>query len=132
MEAQNYFLENQRSVAVTGFVNIKNHAPDPDVPLMEVKDESLEGVGPPTVPINIWILRKRALGGNKLVMSIERRPRGVYYFCTAEEPVPEMMEYIDCLDNAIRTHVGYEEYNEITDGNPITRKFRKKEDKNSG
>eukprot|EP00957_Ditylum_brightwellii_P045601 3458816-Ditylum_brightwellii.AAC.1 len=67
MEAHNYFLENQRSVAVTGFVNIKHHVPDPDVPLMEVEDESLEDVEPLTVPINIWILRKRALDGDKLV-----------------------------------------------------------------
>eukprot|EP00957_Ditylum_brightwellii_P036215 2743661-Ditylum_brightwellii.AAC.1 len=113
MEAQNYFLENQKSVAVTGFANIKFHVPDPDVPSIDKGNKSMEGVEPPTVPINIWILHKQALDGNKLVTSIERGPREVYYFCIPEERVPKMMEYIDSLDCMIRTHFGYKEHYEI-------------------
>eukprot|EP00957_Ditylum_brightwellii_P002921 223420-Ditylum_brightwellii.AAC.1 len=63
----------------------------------------MEGVDPPKVPVNIWILHKRALDGNKLVTSIERGPRGVYYFFTPEERIPKMMECIDSLDCMIRT-----------------------------
>eukprot|EP00957_Ditylum_brightwellii_P190712 14518509-Ditylum_brightwellii.AAC.1 len=132
MEAQNYFLGDQKSVAVTGFADIKFHVSDPDVPPMDEDNKSMEGVEPPTVPINIWILQKRALDGNKLVTSIERGPRGVYYFCTPAERVPKMMEYIDSLDCMIRTQFGYKEHYEITDGNLITRKFQKKEVKNAG
>eukprot|EP00957_Ditylum_brightwellii_P192667 14670527-Ditylum_brightwellii.AAC.1 len=127
MEAQNYFLENQKSIAGTGFENIKFHVPYPDIPPMDKGDKSMEGVEPPTVPINIWILCKRALDGNKLVTSIERQLRGAYYFCTPEERVPKMMEYIDSLDCIIRTQLGYKEYYEIADGNLITRQFCKKE-----
>eukprot|EP00957_Ditylum_brightwellii_P095449 7270256-Ditylum_brightwellii.AAC.1 len=59
--------------------------------------------------------------------SIEQGPRGVHYFCTAEEKMTEMQEYIDRLDRIIRTQFGYKDHDEITDGNLITRKFCKKE-----
>eukprot|EP00957_Ditylum_brightwellii_P153855 11710685-Ditylum_brightwellii.AAC.1 len=110
MEAQNYFFGNQRNFAITGFVNITHHVPDLDIPLMEAKDEILDGFDLLTVPINIWMLHKRALDGDKLVTSIEIGPRGVYYFCTAEIHVPKMMEYIDSLDSTMGTHFDYKEY----------------------
>eukprot|EP00957_Ditylum_brightwellii_P021813 1645763-Ditylum_brightwellii.AAC.1 len=78
------------------------------------------------------MLRKRALDGSKLVTSIERGPRGVHYFCTAEEKVAKMQEYIDRLDRIIQTQFGYEDHDKINDGNSITRKFCKKEVKNAG
>eukprot|EP00957_Ditylum_brightwellii_P075867 5765852-Ditylum_brightwellii.AAC.1 len=52
MEAQNYFLENQKSVAVTGFENIKHHVPDPANPQLDKEDKSMEGLDPPTILIN--------------------------------------------------------------------------------
>eukprot|EP00957_Ditylum_brightwellii_P089339 6802135-Ditylum_brightwellii.AAC.1 len=39
MEVQNYFLENQKSVAVTGFENIKHHVPDTDKPQLDEEDK---------------------------------------------------------------------------------------------
>eukprot|EP00957_Ditylum_brightwellii_P180733 13768811-Ditylum_brightwellii.AAC.1 len=39
MEVQNYFLKNQKSVAVTGFENIKRHVPDPDNPQLDEEDK---------------------------------------------------------------------------------------------
>eukprot|EP00957_Ditylum_brightwellii_P066773 5067160-Ditylum_brightwellii.AAC.1 len=132
IEAQNYFLENQKSMAVTGFAVIKHHVPDPDIPQMDEADKSMEGLEPPTVAINVWMLRKRALDGSKLVTSIERGPRGVHYFCTTEEKVVEMKEYTDRLDDIIRTEFGYDDHFEITDGSSITRKFCRKEVRNAG
>eukprot|EP00957_Ditylum_brightwellii_P202189 15329019-Ditylum_brightwellii.AAC.1 len=90
MRAQNYFLENQKSIAVTGFDNIKHHVLGLEVLLAEEDDECMEGVDPPTVPIHVWMLWKRSPDKSKLVTSIERGPRGVYYFCTSEEKIPKM------------------------------------------
>eukprot|EP00957_Ditylum_brightwellii_P149493 11384297-Ditylum_brightwellii.AAC.1 len=61
MEAQNYFYENQKSVAVTNFAEIKHPVPDPDIPIMDEVDKSMEGLEAPTAAINVWMLRKRAL-----------------------------------------------------------------------
>eukprot|EP00957_Ditylum_brightwellii_P201675 15326696-Ditylum_brightwellii.AAC.5 len=122
MEAHDYFLENQKSVAVIGFENIKSYVTDPDVPLMD-KDGSMEGVELPTIPVNIWMLHKHVLDGGKLVASVEKGPRGGHYFHMAEEQVPELMEYINDLDHTIRTHFGYMPHYKITNRNPITKKF---------
>eukprot|EP00957_Ditylum_brightwellii_P087286 6643354-Ditylum_brightwellii.AAC.1 len=105
---------------------MKHYVPEPDNQPFDEEDESMEGVDPPTIPINVWILQEKALDGIKLITTIERGPRGVYYFCTSEENLPEMKEYIDSLDSIIRTQFGYEEHDEITDGHLITRKFQKK------
>eukprot|EP00957_Ditylum_brightwellii_P036863 2791599-Ditylum_brightwellii.AAC.1 len=75
MEAQNYFLENQKSVAVTGFAEIKHPVPDPDIPTTDEEDKSMEGLEAPTVTINVWMLRKRALDDGKLVTLIKQGPR---------------------------------------------------------
>eukprot|EP00957_Ditylum_brightwellii_P019853 1498292-Ditylum_brightwellii.AAC.1 len=66
IEAQNYFLENQKSVAVMRFADIKFHVLDPAVPPVVEDDKSMEDVDPPKIPVNILILCKRALDGNKL------------------------------------------------------------------
>eukprot|EP00957_Ditylum_brightwellii_P180708 13766938-Ditylum_brightwellii.AAC.1 len=58
-------IENQNSVALTGFDNIKHHVPDPEVLLAEEDDECMEDVNPLTVPIHVWILRKRSPDGSK-------------------------------------------------------------------
>eukprot|EP00957_Ditylum_brightwellii_P146134 11126247-Ditylum_brightwellii.AAC.2 len=47
MEAQNNFLENQKSVAVTGFADIKFHVSDLAVPPLDEDNGSMEGVNPP-------------------------------------------------------------------------------------
>eukprot|EP00957_Ditylum_brightwellii_P124942 9524550-Ditylum_brightwellii.AAC.1 len=59
--------------------------------------------------------------------SIKKGPRGVHYFCTTEDKVAELKEYIDRLDDIIWTKFEYEAHFEITDGNPKTRKFHRKE-----
>eukprot|EP00957_Ditylum_brightwellii_P006935 525244-Ditylum_brightwellii.AAC.1 len=91
----------------------------------------MEGLDPPTVSIHIWMLRKRALDGSKLMTSIKRGPRGVHYFCTIDDKVAELKEYIDRLDNIIQTKFRYEAHFKITDGNPNTRKFCRKEVRNA-
>eukprot|EP00957_Ditylum_brightwellii_P122050 9308085-Ditylum_brightwellii.AAC.1 len=85
MESQNYFLENQVSIAVQGFKDIKMMVEDTDVPPADEQDASMKELEPPEVMLIVWILRKRALDRPKLVMSIEQGPRGVHHFCTAKE-----------------------------------------------
>eukprot|EP00957_Ditylum_brightwellii_P023588 1780564-Ditylum_brightwellii.AAC.1 len=92
----------------------------------------MEGLGPAEVMLITWILQKRALDGSKLVTSIEKGPRGVHFFCTNEEKKDKMMSYIDLLGNIMRSQFGYEAYDDATNGEQITRKFRKKEQKNTG
>eukprot|EP00957_Ditylum_brightwellii_P080485 6122226-Ditylum_brightwellii.AAC.1 len=99
MKTQNYFLENQLSIAVNGFKDIKTLVEDPDVLPADKVDMSMEGVDPPMVPLNTWILRKRALDGSNLITSIEKGPRGLQYFCTSKEKKEEIIEYIDSLEN---------------------------------
>eukprot|EP00957_Ditylum_brightwellii_P173692 13224585-Ditylum_brightwellii.AAC.1 len=133
MEHQNYLLEIQVSVAVSGFEDIELPVPDPEnVPMDGKEDPSMEGVDPPTVSLIQWILRKKAPDGNKLITSIEKGPRGVHFFYTAKHQKEEMIEYIDGLETSIRTQFGYKTYCNATDGNTITRKFCKKIAKNTG
>eukprot|EP00957_Ditylum_brightwellii_P004593 349047-Ditylum_brightwellii.AAC.1 len=55
-----------------------------DLPPADEHDTSMEGVDPPTAMLIIWLLRKRAIDGSKLIASIEQGPRGVQFFCTPE------------------------------------------------
>eukprot|EP00957_Ditylum_brightwellii_P064141 4866461-Ditylum_brightwellii.AAC.1 len=58
MEHQNYFLEAQVSVAVSGFDNIELPVLDPEnVPMEGKEDPSMEGINPPTMSLIQWILR---------------------------------------------------------------------------
>eukprot|EP00957_Ditylum_brightwellii_P208543 15357943-Ditylum_brightwellii.AAC.1 len=60
VEHQNYFLEAQVSVAVSGFDNIELPVLDPEnVPMEDKEDPSMEGIDPPTVSLIQWILRKK-------------------------------------------------------------------------
>eukprot|EP00957_Ditylum_brightwellii_P174435 13281096-Ditylum_brightwellii.AAC.1 len=92
----------------------------------------MEGLEPAEVMLLTWILQKRALDGSKLVMSIEKGPCGVHFFCTNEEKEDEMTSHIDLLGTAMRSQFGYETYDDATNGDKITRKFWKKERKNAG
>eukprot|EP00957_Ditylum_brightwellii_P176105 13409598-Ditylum_brightwellii.AAC.1 len=76
MENQNYFLENQVSVAIQGFSSIEMLVTDTDIPPADEQDASMEGVDPPTAMFIVWLLRKRAIDRSKLIMSIEQGPRG--------------------------------------------------------
>eukprot|EP00957_Ditylum_brightwellii_P198609 15137102-Ditylum_brightwellii.AAC.1 len=58
---------------------------DTDVPPADKQDASMEGLVPPEVMLIIWILRKRAPDGSKLITSIEQGPCGMHYFCTVNE-----------------------------------------------
>eukprot|EP00957_Ditylum_brightwellii_P079621 6054440-Ditylum_brightwellii.AAC.1 len=69
-------LEHQKSIMVVGFTNMKHHVLEPDNLPFNEEDESMEGVDPPTIPTNGWMLWRKALGGSKLIMPIERGPRG--------------------------------------------------------
>eukprot|EP00957_Ditylum_brightwellii_P146305 11140311-Ditylum_brightwellii.AAC.1 len=104
---------------------------DTEVSPVNELDASMEGLEPPEVMLIIWILRKRALDGSKLVTLIEQGPQGVHYFCTMEEKKEEMIEYINGLENNIRSQFGYEAYEEATNGDAITCKFKKEEVKNA-
>eukprot|EP00957_Ditylum_brightwellii_P115038 8774596-Ditylum_brightwellii.AAC.1 len=64
MEHQNYFLEAQVSVAVSGFKDVKLQVPDPEnVPMEGKEDPSMKGINPPTVSLIQWILRVKAPNG---------------------------------------------------------------------
>eukprot|EP00957_Ditylum_brightwellii_P115494 8809759-Ditylum_brightwellii.AAC.1 len=133
MEHQNYFLEVQVSVTVSGFTNIEMAVTNPNNTPMEGDDDpSKEGLEPPSIPLIVWTLRKRAINGSKLVTLIERGHHRVQFFCTAAENKEEAIEYIDGLESSIRNQFGYEVYVNATDGNAITRKFVKKVTKNTG
>eukprot|EP00957_Ditylum_brightwellii_P048725 3697150-Ditylum_brightwellii.AAC.1 len=43
-----------------------------------------------------------------------------------------MIKYFDGLENIIRNHFSYKVYEDATDGNPITRKLKKKKVKSTG
>eukprot|EP00957_Ditylum_brightwellii_P185018 14089479-Ditylum_brightwellii.AAC.2 len=103
MENQNYFLENQERIAVQGFNYIKTLVEETDVIPTEENDTGIEGVGSLTIMFIVWILRKQALDGSKLITSIEQGPKGVQYFCIPEEKKAEMIHFIDGLDNTIRS-----------------------------
>eukprot|EP00957_Ditylum_brightwellii_P028919 2184648-Ditylum_brightwellii.AAC.1 len=67
----------------------------------------MEGLAPLEVMLIIWILCKRALDGSELVMSKEQGLQGVHYFCTGKEKKEEMIQYINGLENSIRSQFGY-------------------------
>eukprot|EP00957_Ditylum_brightwellii_P063723 4835829-Ditylum_brightwellii.AAC.2 len=76
MENQNHFLEKQTSVAVQGFCDIETMVEDPDASPADKTDTSMEGLEPVKVMLIVWILRKQATDGLKLITSIEKGPRG--------------------------------------------------------
>eukprot|EP00957_Ditylum_brightwellii_P167441 12746721-Ditylum_brightwellii.AAC.1 len=126
MENQNHFLEKQTSVAVQGFCDIVTIVKDPDVSLADKTDTSMDGLDPVKVMLIVWILRKRVTDGSKLITSIKKGPHGVHYFCTNEEKKDEMMVYIDALEHTIHLQFRYEVYSDATEGESVTRKFKRK------
>eukprot|EP00957_Ditylum_brightwellii_P064996 4930171-Ditylum_brightwellii.AAC.1 len=80
MENQNYFLENQESITVQGFTDIETFVEDPDVIPTEENNTSIKGVDSLKIMFIVWILRKQALDGSKLITSMEQGPKGVQYF----------------------------------------------------
>eukprot|EP00957_Ditylum_brightwellii_P053830 4078500-Ditylum_brightwellii.AAC.1 len=52
---------------------------DMDIPPVDEQDASMEGVNPLTVMLIVWLLRKRAIDGSKLITSIEQGSRGVQF-----------------------------------------------------
>eukprot|EP00957_Ditylum_brightwellii_P082393 6264856-Ditylum_brightwellii.AAC.1 len=61
MENQNYFLENQVSVAVQGFTKFEMLVTDMVIPPADEHNARMEGVDPPKAMLIVWLLKKRAI-----------------------------------------------------------------------
>eukprot|EP00957_Ditylum_brightwellii_P069480 5276049-Ditylum_brightwellii.AAC.1 len=101
MGAQNYLLEEQISIAVTGFAKVAAEVLNPNY--IQMDDPSMAG----------------GTDGIRLITSIEQGPQGVHYFCTPSEKKEELIEHIDNLDSILHTMFEYETLDDMLNESPF-------------
>eukprot|EP00957_Ditylum_brightwellii_P203882 15336649-Ditylum_brightwellii.AAC.1 len=122
VSTQNRFLETQISVAVVGFKNIK--AEVADLEYVDSEDLLMDGLEPPTMPLNRWILKANAEDGKKLITFIKRGPCSARFFYTPKDKKEEIIIFIDKLGNTLCNTFEYEDICKATNSNSTTRKFK--------